>query len=456
MTYPEALTYFDSLMNYERADDYDYKKSFRLDRMKALAALLGDPQKETKAIHIAGTKGKGSTAAFIHSILKAHGFKAGLYTSPHLVSFRERIRVNDELISEGDVAGILGVIKAAVDKMGDDIPSFFEVYTMLAYIYFKEKKADIAVYETGLGGRLDATNIIEPLVLAITPISYEHTQKLGSTLREIAFEKAGIIKDGSLCVSGPQEPEALKVIDEVCREKRAKLFLAGRDLTFRERETDHEKQRFDVSGLFNEYPGLESSLLGPHQVVNAAVAIGVIEALKLRGISVAGEAVIDGVRTARWEGRFEIAGRSPFIVLDGAQNRASAHALARAVKKIFTYGELILVLGVCKDKDIRGILEELLPLSGLVILTKSKVTERALDPSVMKGIMDSERNMRAPGRRDILLTGNVRDALREARLRAKKESLILVTGSLFVVGEARELLIAQPSAPAEGKHYAPR
>ena len=191
MTYPEALKYLDSFINYEKRDGYSYKESFKLDRIKRLTEDLGRPQFDVKSIHIAGSKGKGSVSAITHSILKSAGFNAGLYTSPHLEDFRERIRLNDSLISEEDVARLVDKIRPTIDGKAEPKPSFFEVYTALAYLYFSEKKADIAVYETGMGGRLDATNVLKPMVSAITPISYEHTDKLGDTLGKIAFEKAG-------------------------------------------------------------------------------------------------------------------------------------------------------------------------------------------------------------------------------------------------------------------------
>lgn len=433
MTYPEALQYLDSFINYEKLDDYDYKKSFKLDRMRKLACLLGEPQKGIESIHVAGSKGKGSTAEIISSILKAAGFKTGLYTSPHLVSFRERIRIGDEFISEEDVSRILDRVKAVIGKMGEEGLSFFEIYTALAYLYFKEKKVDFAVYETGLGGRLDATNIIEPLAAAITPISYEHTDKLGDTLREIAAEKAGIIKDDTICVSAPQEEEALQVIKETCRKKKVRLIIVGKDILFEEVRADDKKEVFNILGLFGEYPMLELKLLGSHQIVNAASAIGVIEALRLRGIDIPFDAVRRGIENARWAGRLEIVSRRPCVVLDGAQNRASANALAKGVKKLLRYKNLILVLGVSKDKDIKGILEELLPISGSVILTKSKVADRALDPSIIKEYIISDK--------DVSLTSNVADALEKAALKATQDDLILVTGSLFVVGEARERFV---------------
>ena len=434
MTYQQALKYLESFINYEKFEDYDYRASFKLDRMRKLTALLGNPQENTRSIHVAGTKGKGSTAAIIHSILENSGFEVGLYTSPHLIDFRERIRINDHLISEEDVARLLEMIRGVMDDMGDDMPSFFEVYTTLAYLYFKERPIDFAVYETGLGGRLDATNIITPLASAITPISYEHTQKLGATLREIASEKGGIIKDGSICVSAPQEEEALEVIEDICKRKSATLILVGRDIFFEEISSDDRREVFNLFGLVSEYPMLEMKLLGTHQVVNAATAIGVTEAMRLRGVTISPDAIRRGLAGARWDGRLEVMGKNPFIVLDGAQKLSSANALARSVKKIFRHRNLMLVLGVSKDKDIKGILEELLPIADSVILTKSKIAERALEPSMIKEYIKGYA-------KDIILTQNVNEALEISRSKTASGDLILITGSLFIVGEARGLLL---------------
>ncbi len=435
MTYSEALQYLDSLINFEKVDGYNYKASLKLERMERLAALLGDPQKATRSIHIAGTKGKGSTASYVHSILKAAGFKVGLYTSPHLISFRERIRINDELISEESLARILTNIKEVIDNsMRDEAPTFFEAYTALAYLYFKEKKIDFAVYEVGLGGRLDATNVVEPLVSAITPLSYEHTEKLGSTLEKIAVEKCGIIKTNAICVSAPQEKEALEIIEGICRDRKARLILVGRDIMFKELRSGEDGEIFDVSGMLGEYPGLSSRLIGSHQIVNAALAIGIIESLKFHDIVIPAKAVRKGIENAEWEGRLEIIDKKPLIVLDGAQNRASAHALSEAVKKIFKYKRLILVLGVSKDKDIKGILEETLPMSDSVILTKSRVLSRALEPLKIKEVIDKVKSDAL----DISLTSDTQAALNKALSMADPDDLILVTGSLFIVGEVKE------------------
>jgi len=435
MTYREALKYLDSFVNFEKSDGYNYKISFKLDRMKRLAALCGDPQRSVRSIHIAGSKGKGSTASYVQSILSAAGFKTGLYTSPHLVSFRERIRIGTELISEEDLSRILAKIKETIaSEMKDEEPTFFEVYTAIAYLYFKEKNVDFAVYEVGLGGRLDATNIIEPIACAITPISYEHTDKLGDTLGEIAAQKCGIIKTGSICVSAPQEEEALKIIEKVCEEKGVRLFVVGKDILFNEVRSDDREEVFNVVGLSGEYPLLTSSLIGSHQMINASVAVGVVEALKLKGITIPADAVSSGIENTRWEGRLEIINRMPFIVLDGAQNRESAKTLVAAIKKVFKYKRLILVFGASKDKDIRGMLEEMMPMCDSIILTKSKMLNRALEPAKIEAqILNMKHSIK-----DMVLTGSTEEALGRALSMARPEDLVLITGSLFIVGEVKE------------------
>jgi len=355
---------------------------------------------------------------------------AGLYTSPHLQNFRERIRLNDLLISEPDVARLTEKIKPVISGLAGLKPSFFEIYTALAYLYFSEKKADIAVYETGLGGRLDATNVLEPFVSAITPISYEHTDKLGHTLAEIAFEKAGIVKNGSVCVTAEQDKEALGVISSVCSQRGAKLIEVGKDIFFEEVSVSDKGSVFNISGIFGKYSGLECGLLGSHQIANAALSIGIIGSLRSSGITISDSAIRNGIKSAVWPGRLEVVSRRPLVVLDGAQNRASAKVLADAVKKVFKYNKLKLVLGVSKDKDIEGILKELLPISDSVIITKSKIVERAADPARIRDIIGKSGS--------IVTTLCVDEAMDIALNQAGTNDLVLVTGSLFVVGEARQ------------------
>jgi dihydrofolate synthase/folylpolyglutamate synthase len=254
--------------------------------------------------------------------------------------------------------------------------------------------------------------------------------KLGNSLGQIAGEKCGIIKSRSICVSAPQQDEALKVIEKTCEERGSRLILVGKDIIFEEIRSDDREEVFNVSSESDKYPVLKSHLLGSHQMLNAATAIGVIEGLRSRGITIPMDAVRKGIEDARWDGRLEVINKHPYIILDGAQNKASAGCLANAIKKIFKYRKLILVLGISKDKDIQGILEELIPISDSVVLTKSKVVERAMEPVRIKELIKEVPPV-------VSLTSNVEDALKKAQAFADKKDLILVTGSLFVVGEAK-------------------
>lgn len=423
MDYREALKYLDSFIDYEKVSSFNYEESLQLDRMRRLAEALGNPQDGLRCIHITGTKGKGSTSAMAASILKEAGFKVGLYTSPHLVSFRERIRINDELISEEEISGLIERVKAVTDSMdrdSDDFPTFFEVYTAIAFLYFEGKKIDFCVLEVGMGGRLDATNIIEkPLCCGITQISYEHTQKLGDTLPEIAREKAGIIKKDSICVSSGQAAAAAGVIRKTCEKKDSRLFEVGKDIIFKK----EDRQVFSAKGLFGEYPFLEIGLRGDHQFMNAATALGLIESLMFYDIMIGADAIRLGLKNASWPGRMQVLRKSPYVVLDGAQNRASAFALAKAVREYFEYDKLILVLGISNDKDIKGVCGELSPVSDKVILTKANIP-RAEEPGAIKKFFS-----------EAATTNSVREAMDLAQRSAGPKDLILVTGSFFVLGE---------------------
>ncbi|MCX5704947.1 MAG: bifunctional folylpolyglutamate synthase/dihydrofolate synthase [Candidatus Omnitrophica bacterium] len=425
MTYPQAIKYLESFVNYEKFIDYPYKQSLKLERIKDFLFLIGNPQSHLRCIHIAGTKGKGSTCAFITYILREAGFRVGLYTSPHLSDFRERIRVLEYqrirrskrvldvfegMVSRRSLTALVKKLKPAIDKYNKSSKygplSFFEVYTALAFVYFREQETDFAVLETGLGGRLDATNTVDALISVITPISYEHTQKLGKTLREIATEKAGIIKDqGSrvkaVVISAPQEKEAANVIRNRCKEVGVVLQEINMPLI-----------------------GISLPLLGYHQRINAAVAVSAVKALKL-GISQ--KIIRRGLLNTQWPGRFEVVARDPLVVLDGAQNIASVKALKETVRNNFKYNKLILVLGISKDKDIKGICNELYGLADQVILTCAD-NPRAEDPKVLSRYFKG---------REHFLTRSLKEARQKAMRLAAKDDLILGTGSLFVVGELR-------------------
>ncbi len=416
--------------------------------------LLGSPQEALWVIHIAGTKGKGSTCAFVANILREAGFRVGLYSSPHLLDVRERIRIlqpsalslqlsEKELISQKDFTRLIEKIKPQAEKLRETKLgklSYYEVLTACAFLYFKESTCDFVVLETGIGGRLDATNLVESSICAITPISYEHTQVLGTTLKKIAAEKAGIIKSGTgTVVTAPQRPSVLRIIRRRAKQCRTVLFEVGKDIQIKERSFSLDGQSFDVQGIYDRYTQLSIGLLGRHQFVNAAVAIGCVECLCRQGVRISRKAIREGLKKTDWPGRLQIVSQRPRLILDGAQNRASACALKDALKELFKSRSLILVLGVSQGKDIKGILEELAPCASRIILTKAQ-NPRAMEPRSIKDFIKanpvSKDFSNGVNAKAITSTNSLPQALKLARENARPKDLILVTGSLFLVGEA--------------------
>jgi len=449
MTYPEAVRYLDSCINYEQIPAYDYRESFGLERFKNFLKLIGSPQDKLRCIQVAGTKGKGSTCAFIAYILKESGFKVGIYTSPHLSDFRERIRILrpssrnmgskrngiEGMISKVRLARLVRKLKPSIEKFNrtsrQGALSYFEITTALAFLNFKEERVDLAVLETGLGGRLDATNTVDSLVSTISPIGYEHTRELGRSLRRIATEKAGIIKrdhrikdgNGGFVVSAPQKKEALEVIRDRCRQVGARLFLAGKDIKWRRKGNS-----FTIEGIGAKYSKLKSSLIGEHQMVNAAVAVGTVEALRNYQIKISPGSIRGGILRTSWPGRCEVVQRRPLIILDGAHTGASAAALRKTIQENFRYKKLILIFGISLDKDIKGVVGHLAGLADRVILTKS-ASPRATEPAKLAGYFHSSGAIES--------SLSVSDARALALRTADRDDLILVAGSLYVVGEFR-------------------
>ena len=460
MTYRDTLAYLDQFINYERKASYPYRQSFKLERIRSFLDLIGNPQDSFKSIHVAGTKGKGSVCVFCASILREAGYSVGLYTSPHLCDVRERLRVLtprpardadpdfEGMISARELSALAGSLRPAIDSFCSSSPygplSFFEVYTAFAFEFFRRKKIDVAVLETGLGGRLDATNVVRPLACAITTISFDHTDKLGTTLPEIAREKAGIIKgraQGVLpVISAPQRPAALAVLSRRCRSQEARLFVVGRDIKLSYFRGNKGFQRFSIAGPLGDYRGLRIGLLGEHQAVNACVATGLAAAAAREGAyHVDGNAVRGGLSSARWPGRFETIMRDPLIILDGAHNADSAAQLARAVRQFLPGKKVSVIIGVSRDKDLRGICRNLLPVAGEFIATAAD-NPRAFSPNEVAACIAKE-DLSKP----VEMSSSVREALKLAL--GKRRGCFLVTGSIFVVGEARGLLALKRGNP---------
>jgi dihydrofolate synthase/folylpolyglutamate synthase len=433
MNYQAALDYVLSFADYERASRSAVV--FDLRRMEMLLEKLGNPERRAIPLHVAGTKGKGSTAAMIASILTAAGYKTGLYTSPHLHSFTERIQVDKVPIAEAEFARLVEVMKPEV-KAVNDFGAFgelttFELLTTLAVAYFKGRGVNFQVLETGLGGRLDATNVVGPGVCVITSISYDHTEVLGDTLAQIAAEKTGIIKPGSIVVSSPQFPEAMAVIEEVCRERGVRLVKVGDDVTWERKAFSSDGQSFQLKGIEHEY-SLSLPLLGEYQLENAATAVTAVEVLGERGVVVSAKAITSGLTQVHWLGRLQILRREPWFVVDCAHNAYSAKRLAEALRQYFDFERAVFILGVSSDKDINGIVAELVPLGGTIIVTSTQ-HPRALEPAKLAAEFS---------KRGIIpeVVENVTSAVDLALARVRPEDLICATGSIFVVAEVMEYL----------------
>jgi dihydrofolate synthase / folylpolyglutamate synthase len=446
LSYDEALDYLNSFIDYSvvRADKYS-PQTFGLGRMVNFLAALGNPQQRYPALHVAGTKGKGSVAAMSASALQAGGYRTGFYTSPHLLDFRERAQVDGQFIVRAAVAEIVDQLRSVEPQFPG--LSHFELTTALAFLYFAREQVDVAVVEVGLGGRLDATNVVTPRVSVISSLSYDHTYLLGNTLAEIAGEKGGIIKPGVPVVSAPQKPEALGVLERLAAERHAPLTVVGRDWLYHLVAHDLTGQEFEVWSAAEQaqLDGLRAQghpvdwrpeqlripLLGRHQGENAVVAYAALQALRDQGLPLSPEAIRAGLRSVRWPGRFEIVSRRPYLVLDGAHNRDSAQKLTTTLQDYFPGRRVTLIFGASSDKDVSGMLAELLgPGTGItrVILTQA-VHPRAQDPEELV-------NMVIALGVSPEVVSSVGHAVRLALASAKPDDVILACGSLFVVAEA--------------------
>jgi|YelNatPaOPRAMG01_1025707.scaffolds.fasta_scaffold23869_2 dihydrofolate synthase/folylpolyglutamate synthase len=407
-----------------------YLESLNIHRMHlGLAAVrkllkrLGNPQEAYPTILIAGTNGKGSTAAMTASILRRAGYEVGLYTSPHLVDVRERIVVNGEKIPRKEFCRIIAFVRKQVQQP----VTYFEFLTVAALVYFQKRKVDLAVLEVGLGGRLDATNVCGPLVSVITNIDLEHTAYLGGTLEAIAIEKAGVIKRHGVCVTAARSKKVLNVFESVCRRRAAKLFCVGRDIKIQKEQGGF----FTYRGLDRNLRGVRLSLRGDHQRSNAALALAAAEICERKGFAVGDAAMVRGLEEVRWEGRLEILRDRPLFVLDGAHNPAGIESLCRSLKKDFSYRRLIFIFGVLADKDYRRMLKKIVALASKIILTPLQ-TDRAVP---------FEKLLRAAAgmmKDKPISAKNTSDAVARALALAQRDDLICAAGSFYLAGEIKQ------------------
>ncbi len=434
MDYQQAVDYLSSYTDYEVVPRLAHNAAnYDLRRVEELLSRIGNPHLKARSVHIAGTNGKGSTAAMIASVLAASGSAPGLYTSPHLHTWRERIRVDGELISEEEfTAGVIRLqpeIEEVNRKATYGRLTTFELLTTLAFDHFAGKAVEFQVLEVGMGGKFDATNVIIPEVGVITSISSDHTEVLGGSLAEIAAEKAGIIKPGSIVVTSPQTDEVGRVIQETCLNRGAGLVRVGSDVTWQSLGFDLNRQLLQVKGRMDSYQ-LSVPLLGRYQLENAAVAVAALEVLAEKGFDISKGSIADGLAQVDWAGRLQIVSRHPYILVDGAHNPDAAGKLRESLEQYFDFDKVILVIGVSDDKDIAGIVSQLVPRFGKVIVTRSR-HPRAMDPARLEAEFT---------RRDVEMevVGDVPAALSRAVSLAGDRDLICVAGSLFLVAEAIE------------------
>lgn len=440
--YETALRAIFKRTDFERQNQPPYsERVYRLGRMEELLGQFVNPHRAYASVHVAGTKGKGSVTAMIEAILRAAGYRTGMYTSPHLHTFRERIQAEGRLIAEEDVARLVEEMLPVLDARPE--VTVFEAITALAMRYYAERGVQMAVFEVGLGGRLDATNVLLPLVSVITSISLDHVKVLGDTLGAIAREKAGIIKPGVPAVTAPQKPEALDVVRRTAAERGAPLVEVGRDWRWRVRKADAAGQRLDVyrpgSEDAPEYGDLYIPLMGMHQLENASAAVAAVEALRERGTAIPEDAVREGLGHVRWPGRLEVLGRRPWVVVDGAHNVYSIERLLSAVGALIEHRRFILVVGIGVTHSPRDLLAALLPAASTVIVTRSRHA-KATPPEELAA------RSRELGR-EAVVTHSLAEALAAALDVASPDDLVLTTGSLFVVAEAREAWAARQGLP---------
>ncbi len=434
--YQAAMDYLTQRTNYETEKGLRYNvTTFNLDRMEKLLRSLGNPHNKIATVHIAGTKGKGSTATMLAKMLESNGYKVGLYTSPHLTHLHERIMINSVMITETEMLGLMNRIHGPVEKLAvSDPPTFFEIMTALAFMYFADAQVDIAVIETGLGGRLDSTNVITPKLIGITSLSIDHQRQLGPTLDKIAMEKAGVFKPGVPIISVKQKPEAAQVLRTHANLVKAPLSFTGSDIDFSYRfETSREfgpHTRVCLTTPTSKFEHLRVPLHGKHQAINCGLALAMLDRLKSTGYKIDNEKAARGLMDVKLPGRMEMICQDPRILIDAAHNAASIHALLEAIGQNIPYDSMVVIFGCNEDKDIKGMLEQLQFGADKVIFTRSN-SVKAMPPEIITEMytqITDKMCQTAP---------NIGEALRLATSAIGREDLICITGSFYLIGQAK-------------------
>ncbi len=425
MNYNEVVNYIETSMKFGCRPG--------LERTAKLLDFLGNPHKRLKLVHVAGTNGKGSTTAMIANVLSKAGYRTGMYISPHLYRNTERMIIDGIEITEEDfVSFALEVMEKVklMEEKGLEKPTQFEMYTAMAFLYFERKKVDFAVIEVGLGGRFDATNVIDPLISVITSISYDHTDILGDTIEKIAFEKAGVIKEGSTVVVYPQlYPEAGSVIEAVSRENKARLVKAdAASIVLKNYSAEGQLIDFKYGGY--DIKDIKLPLIGDHQIINAAVALTAVAELNKMGHIVGAEAVRKGIETVKWPCRLSIVSTEPLILIDGAHNEDGINSLQGALSKYFSSRKIIFVIGMLRDKDYNYAIKRLMPLAHIAVATKP-VSDRALEASAMAEAIK-------PYCSRVSCEPDIIKAIEIAKGLYDKDSMICICGSLYLAGSAYE------------------
>ena len=426
MRYEEAMKYITEVGN--------FGSNYGLERTYKLLEYLSNPEKDLKFIHIAGTNGKGSTTSMIAEILMGAGYKVGMYTSPFIEEFEERIQINRNNIPKEKLASLMDEVKAAVDKVIEDgysHPTEFEIITVLMLLYFKKENIDFGVIEVGLGGTLDSTNVITPVLQVITSISFDHTNLLGNTLEEIAGEKAGIIKSGIPTVIYPQKSEALKVIENKCSEMNSKLYIANCD-NFKFENVVNEDRPYQLLKYNNEVDIL-LPLLGEHQITNLSVAMTSIEVLNnINMTNILLDSIVKSIKNVKWKGRLEVLSKNPYVVIDGAHNIQGIETLSRNIKKYFKYENLYLILGILADKDVEEMIKVIAPMAKKIYAVTPNSIRAELAEDLKREIIKYNENCEA--------YDDYKEAYLTAINDANENDFVLASGSLYMIGDMRKII----------------